>query len=158
MLLVAVAVRVDISLYQEFQWLLEHLIQQMLAQVASTPLAIAVMLVTLEILQHLAAVLLWQLCPPAAAADVIIHRAVNQTAVVEVEVAVQDGTVARKHFMLALKELSAKDTLAGLAYTITAHQQAHTTAVAVAVELEIEAMVELTDFNKVVVEREWLQT
>jgi hypothetical protein len=158
MLLVAVAVRVDISLYQEFQWLLEHLIQQMLAQVASTPLAIAVMLVTLEILVHLAAVHLWQLCPPAAAADVIIHRVVNQTAVVDQVVAALDGMVVQKHFMQVLTELSVKDTLVDLVYTITAHQQVHTTVVEAEAELEIEAMVELTDFNKVVVEREWLQT
>jgi hypothetical protein len=56
--------------------------------------------VPLEILVHLAAALLCQLCLQVAVEDVITRQVVNQIVAVEVVAVDQVGTAVLKHFML----------------------------------------------------------
>jgi hypothetical protein len=77
----------------------------MSAQVVSILLVTAAMLATLEVLQHLAAALLCQSCPPVEVEAVITRQVVNQAAAAAVVAAAQVGMVDQKHFMPVLKAL-----------------------------------------------------
>jgi hypothetical protein len=126
-----------------------------LEQVAPAALITALTTDNPEILQHLAAALLCQLCLQVAVEDVITHQVAPQTAVAAVAAEVPAITGSHKLLWRRQQALLGKVTRVVPEHTITVHLQAHTMVVVVAEAQEIWATVEPTEICKAVVAKEW---
>jgi hypothetical protein len=111
-----------------------------------------------EIPAHLAAALLFRLCPLVEVEDVITRRVVNQIVAAEVAVVDQVGTAALKPFTMAQQVLLGKDIQADLGCIITELQQEHIMAEVVAVAQELWDTAAAIEINKAAAAKAWLQT